>query len=231
MTFTFKRILNSVAVFAIALAFVGLVASYAMSKSREPELIAATPMGTITTSQGEMQHVAFELNTYPDSAVAENFNNDHSDHADWVSYGPSTRLEVPANSLVTITITNYDGGEVLNNTYFKDVIGVEGTATLNGEPFTSVPPDHVGHTFTLRPAPVNTKSELFVTVPLLAVPEDQMPEEGYTDTPNVITFSFIVGEAGEYIWNCEYPCGDGTYAKFGNAMSAERWMSGTLSVV
>ena len=155
-----KRIVSSVAIFAIALAFVGLVASYAMSKSQEPELIAATPMGTITTSQGEMQHVAFELNTYPDSEVPENFNNDHSDHADWVSYGPSTRLEVPANSLVTITITNYDGGEVLNNTYFKDVVGVEGTATLNGEPFTSVPPDHVGHTFTLRPAPVNKDAEL-----------------------------------------------------------------------
>lgn len=227
----FKRILSSVAIFAIALAFVGLVASYAMSKSQEPELIAATPMGTVTTSQGELQHVAFELNTYPDSAVPENFNSDHSDHADWVSYGPSTRLEVPANSLVTITITNYDGGEVLNNTYFKDVVGVEGTAMLNGEPFTSVPPDHVGHTFTLRPAPVNKNSELFVSVPLLAVPEADMPEEGYTESPNVITFSFIVGEAGEYIWNCEYPCGDGTYAKFGNAMSAERWMSGTLSVV
>jgi hypothetical protein len=178
-----------------------------------------------------MKHVTLALNTYPDSAVPANFNSDHTDHADWVSYGPSTRLEVPAHSLVTITITNYDGGEVLNNSFFKDVIGVEGTATLNGEPFTSVPPDHVGHTFTLRPAPVNHNSELFVSVPLLAVAEDAMPDEGYTDTPNVITFSFIVGEAGEYIWNCEYPCGDGTYAKFGNAMSAERWMSGTLSVV
>jgi hypothetical protein len=226
-----KRILSSVAIFAIALAFVGLVASYAMGKSKEPELIAATPMGTVTTSQGELQHVTLALNTYPDSEVPENFNSDHTDHADWVSYGPSTRLEVPANSLVTITITNYDGGEVLNNTFFKDVVGVEGTAMLNGEPFTSVPPDHVGHTFTLRPAPVNKNSELFVSVPLLAVPEADMPEEGYTDSPNVITFSFIVGEAGEYIWNCEYPCGDGTYAKFGNAMSAERWMSGTLSVV
>ena len=70
-----------------------------------------------------------------------------------------------------------------------------------------------------------------MSVPLLAVPEDEMPEEGYTDKPNVITFSFIVGEPGEYVWNCQYPCGDGTLAKFGDAMSAERWMAGTLTVV
>ena len=226
-----KRVLSSVAIFAIALGFVGLVASYAMGKSKESESIVATPAGKVVTSQGELQHVTLALNTYPDSEVPENYNSDLSDHADWVSYGPSTKLQVPAHSLVTITITNYDGGEVLNNTFFKDVIGVEGAATLNDEPFTSVPSDRVGHTFTLRPAPVNKNSGLFVSVPLLAVPEDAMPEEGYTDTPNVITFSFIVGEPGEYIWNCQYPCGDGTYAKFGNAMSAERWMSGTLSVV
>jgi len=226
-----KRIVSSVAVFTAALAFVGLVASYAMSKSKEPAPFSATSAGTVATSQGQMKHVTLALNTYPDSGVPANFNSDHTDHADWVSYGPSTRLEVPAHSLVTITITNYDGGEVLNNSFFKDVIGIEGTATLNGKPFTSVAPDHVGHTFTLRPAPVNHNSELFVSVPLLAVAEDAMPDEGYTDTPNVTTFSFIVGEAGEYIWNCEYPCGDGSYAKFGNAMSAERWMSGMLSVV
>lgn len=216
---------------AISVAVVGFVASYAMSRSAEPEAIVATSMGTATTTQGTMQHVSISLNTYPDSLVPENFNSDHSDHADWVSYGPSTKLVVPAHSLVTITITNYDGGEVLNNTYFKDVIGVEGDATLNGEAFTSIPPDHVGHTFTLRPAPVNKTSDLFVNVPILAVPEDEMPEEGYTDKPNVVTFSFIVGEPGEYVWNCQYPCGDGTYAKFGDAMSAERWMAGTLSVV
>jgi hypothetical protein len=32
------------------------------------------------------------------------------------------------------------------------------------------------------------------------------------------------------VWNCEYPCGDGTYAKFGGPMSARGYMSGTLTV-
>jgi hypothetical protein len=226
-----RRILSSVAIIAIALAFVGLVASFAMGKSEESGVLVATPIGTAVTSQGEMKQVTLSLNTYPDSQVPANFNTDHSAHADWISYGPSTKLQVPAHSLVTITITNYDSGGSLNNTFFRNVMGVDGTAMLNGKPFKSVSPDQVGHTFTLRPAPVNGHSELFVSVPLLAVPDDAMPDTGYTTTPNVITFSFIVGEPGEYIWNCEYPCGDGTYAKFGNAMSAERWMAGTLSVV
>ena len=48
--------------------------------------------------------------------------------------------------------------------------------------------------------------------------------------PHVITFSFITAGPGEYVWQCEYPCGDGTYAKFGGPMSTQGYMSGTLIV-
>ena len=41
---------------------------------------------------------------------------------------------------------------------------------------------------------------------------------------------FITGGPGEYIWNCEYPCGDGTIAKFGAAMSTMGYMSGHFTV-
>ena len=58
-----------------------------------------------------------------------------------------------------------------------------------------------------------------------------MPEEGYTATPNVTVFTVITGDAGEYVWNCEYPCGDGTVAKFGNVMSSMGYMSGHFNVV
>jgi hypothetical protein len=47
----------------------------------------------------------------------------------------------------------------------------------------------------------------------------------------VTTFSFYTGGVGEYVWNCEFPCGDGTYAKFGAAMSKYGYMSGKVSVV
>ena len=54
---------------------------------------------------------------------------------------------------------------------------------------------------------------------------------GRLTKPHVITFQFVTGSAGTYAWNCEFPCGDGTYAKFGDAMSSYGYMSGTLHVV
>jgi hypothetical protein len=48
--------------------------------------------------------------------------------------------------------------------------------------------------------------------------------------PHVVTFSFITGGKGEYIWNCEYPCGDGYYARFGGPMATQGYMSGTIDV-
>ncbi len=226
-----KRILGILSFVGCAALFIGLIATYLLANSAAAPVLAAQVNGVATTSQGVLPHAFLKLNTYPDGEVPENFNSDHSPHSDWVSYGPSTTLQVPAHSLVTIEITNYDGGEVLNNDFFASVRGVEGQAIMNGQPFTSISPEHVGHTFTLRPAPANTTSDLFVSVPLQAVAEEDMPESGYTTKPNVVTFSFVVGEPGEFFWNCEYPCGDGTYAKFGNAMSAMRYMAGTLTVV
>ena len=48
--------------------------------------------------------------------------------------------------------------------------------------------------------------------------------------PIEVTFSFRTKGPGKYVWNCEFPCGDGTYAKFGGPMSTRGWMSGTLTV-
>ena len=56
-------------------------------------------------------------------------------------------------------------------------------------------------------------------------------ETGKLQTPIVTTFSFYTGSKGEYVWNCEFPCGDGTYAKFGAAMSKYGYMSGKVTVV
>ena len=51
-------------------------------------------------------------------------------------------------------------------------------------------------------------------------------EGGYTQFPTMTTFTIITGPEGDYVWNCEFPCGDGTIAKFGNAMSTVGYMSG-----
>lgn len=186
--------------------------------------------GTAATPQGNVPHVFVHLATYPDSMAGEH-GADGGPQPDWVSYGPTTDLSVPAHSLVTVTIDQYDTGDKITNPYFAQVHGtIGGTATVNGKTVTKIDPNSVGHTFTLHAAPT-TQSPLFLSVPLPALPDDAPTAPGSNyGKPNVVTFSFMTGGAGQYVWNCEFPCGDGTYAKFGGPMSTRGYMSGTLTV-
>jgi len=195
-----------------------------------PGLLNATIKGTAQTPVGVLPHAFMELATYPDSLAGEHGPGGGS-QPDWVSYGPTTNLSVPAHSLVTITIKQYDSGGTITNPYFATVHGtVDGTETVNGKTVTDVNSDAVGHTFTVHALPTN-QDPLFVSVPLPALPDNAKPASGSNyPNPNVVTFSFVTGGPGEYVWNCEYPCGDGTYAKFGGPMSTRGYMSGTFTV-
>jgi hypothetical protein len=186
--------------------------------------------GTVATPHGNVPHVFVHLATYPDSMAGEH-GADGGAEPDWVSYGPTTDLSVPAHSMVTVTIDQYDGGEEVTNHWFAKVHGtIGGTETVNGKTVTRTNPKMIGHTFTLHAAPTN-QSPLFVSAPLPAVADDAPPAPGSDyPKPNVVTFSFMTGSAGEYVWNCEFPCGDGYYAKFGGPMSTRGYMSGTLTV-
>ncbi len=192
--------------------------------------LTATVKGTAQTPQGVLPHAFLELATYPDSMAGEH-GSDGGAHPDWVSYGPTSAFKVPAHALVTVTINQYDGGETITNPYFATVRGtVDGTMTVDGKSETQTDPDAVGHTFTIHAAPSN-QDPLFVSIPLPAVADDAptAPNSDYP-APHVVTFSFITGGPGDYVWNCEFPCGDGYYAKFGGPMSTRGYMSGTLTV-
>ena len=91
----------------------------------------------------------------------------------------------------------------------------------------------MGHTFTLHMMPIPNQDPLFVNVPLHCGPRRRAGRrrDGYPTNPHVITFSFITGGQGRYIWQCEFPCGDGYYAKFGGPMSTQTYMEGTINVV
>jgi len=195
-----------------------------------PGLLNATVKGTAQTPVGVLPHAFLELATYPDSLAGEH-GPDGGSKPDWVSYGPTTNLSAPAHSLVTITIKQYDSGGTITNPYFASVHGtVDGTMTINGQTATASKVDAIGHTFTIHAMPTN-QDPLFVSVPLRALPDNAKPAPGSSyPVPNVVTFSFVTGGPGEYVWNCEYPCGDGTYANFGGPMSARGYMSGTFTV-
>jgi hypothetical protein len=190
----------------------------------------ATVVGTAQTDQGTMKHATLKLASYPDSMAGEHGASGGA-HPGWVSYGPSTNLHVPAHSLVTVTIAQYDAGEKITNPYFAKVHGtVDGTMTVDGKQETGTDPDAVGHTFTIHAAPGN-QDPLFVSVPLPAVADDAPMAAGSDyPAPHVVVFSFVTGGPGQYVWNCEFPCGDGFYAKFGGPMATQGYMSGTLTV-
>jgi hypothetical protein len=212
---------------ALAITLVGTVLHRSTPNSKP---LFAEVRGTAQTATGTVPHAYLDLASYPDSMAGEH-GSDGGTHPDWVSYGPSTNLHVPAHALVTVTIRQYDGGETITNPYFAAVHGtINNEMTVNGKTETATNPDAVGHTFTIHAAPTN-QDPLYVSVPLPAVPDDRPVAAGSDyPAPNVVTFSFMTGGKGEYVWNCEFPCGDGYYAKFGGPMATRGYMSGTFTV-
>ena len=189
--------------------------------------------GTAKTAKGVLPHADLEIAVYPNSMSGAH-GEDGGKHPDWVSYGPTSNFQVPANTHVTITVKQYDGGEKLRSPYFRSVIGtVDGNATWNGKPYTELALDEIGHTFTIHSLPTN-QDDFFLNVPLPLVDEDILvaaEDKGEYPEPQVIVFSFVTGGPGEYVWNCEFPCGDGTYGNFGDAMSSLGYMAGKFKVV
>ena len=224
-----KRILGALGTVIIGAGVIAGIGTYVAAAKNDSRVLAATPAGTMETPQGVLPHYTLAIKVYPDS-MAGSHGKDGGAHPGYVTYGPVANFEVPAHSVITMTVTNYDGGESLNNDYFARVRGtIDGSAQLNGERMTSISPDAVGHTFTVHGIAVG-QDEFFLSVPMKAVAEEDMPEEGYSSKPNVTVFTFITGGPGEYVWNCEYPSGDGTIAKFGAAMSTMGYMSGHFTV-
>jgi hypothetical protein len=211
-------------------AAVAVTAVILSSAGAQASPLSATVRGTAQTSQGDLPHAFLNLATYPDSLQGVH-GKDGGAHPDWVTYGPTSNLRVPAHSLVTVTIKQYDSGDKITNPYFAKVHGtVGGTAIVNGRTVRAISADSIGHTFTLHAAPTN-QDPLFVSVALPALPDSATPlPNSLYPKPNVVTFSFITGGRGDYVWNCEFPCGDGFYASFGGPMSTRGYMSGTLTV-
>lgn len=225
-----NKLVATLGTVVLGAAVIAGVGTYVASAKNDSRVLAATAAGTMETAQGTLPHYTLDISAYPDSMFGGH-SKDGGAHPDWVSYGPVTNFQVPAHSAITITVKNYDSGETLNNDFFGKIRGtIDGSATLNGKRITSVAPDRVGHTFTVHGL-AGQQSELFISVPMQAVDEKNIPDSGYTKTPNVTVFTIITGGEGEYVWNCEYPCGDGTIAKFGNAMSSMGYMSGNFNVV
>src|SRR5437763_1813749 len=94
-------------------------------------------------------------------------------HPDWVSYlvrrggtwVHSTDYTVPANSIVHVTVFQFDGASGLRNPFLAQVQGtIGGTETVDGKPVNAIDPEEASHTFVVP--------QLGVFVPLPGVPEE-----------------------------------------------------------
>ncbi len=159
-------------------------------------------------------------------------------HPSWVSYlvrsngkwVHSTTYTVPANSLVHVTIYQYDSPTGLRNPFLSQVQGtVGGTMTVDGKTVNSIPPEEASHTFAVP--------ELGVFVPLPGVPEEaknpceEAPCETSTSDHRTVTFSFRTGKKGRYRWQCFVPCGAGFLFGNGGPMQTLGYMGGFIDVV
>jgi hypothetical protein len=162
----------------------------------------------------------------------------HGPHPDWVSYFAkdetgtwqhSTILKVPANTVVTVTVLQYDTATGLRNPFWAQPHGVlGGTMQVDGKTLNAIDPDLASHTFAIP--------QLGVSVPLAGVP-DNAPHQ-CSDAPctlaeahRTVVFRFRTGKPGRYRWQCFVPCGAGFLLGFGGPMQTVGYMDGFLDVV
>ena len=154
----------------------------------------------------------------------------------WVSYlirqnGKwihSTVWNLPAHSLIHVTLYQYDGQSGLRNPFLSQVQGTTGgRMLLNGEPTTSIQPAKASHTFAVP--------QLGVLVPLKGISDSA--KNGCDAWPctqkqahETITFTFQTGAPGRYRWQCFVPCAAGWIDGFGGPMSTIGYMDGFLNV-
>ena len=135
-----------------------------------------------------------------------------------------SRLTLPADTDVTVTIVNFDNATPLTGAATKfaaatgiigslviepiDTANPNGPASGTGQGVMAIDPTTVSHTF---------------TVPALGL---NVPVASQSRT----TFSFHTGAAGTYEWRCMDPCGTGDTG-WGGAMTMAGYMTGTLRIV
>jgi hypothetical protein len=215
-----RRIVGVIVVSAILIAL-ALVYLFGFLFAGTPAAVSAVP-----TSRG----VHLTLQTVPTYGSAPD--------PDWVSYlaedasghwHHTTIYQVPAHTLVTVTIYQFDTATGLRNNFLGQVRGTRGgVASLNGKLYSSIDPDLTSHTFTVP--------DLGISVPLPGVGDNAPNQCGAAPCStkmahNTIQFTFVSPGKGVYRWQCFVPCAAGFYFGFGGPMQTIGWMSGEIKVV
>jgi hypothetical protein len=225
------RFVNRVVVLVVAVAIISALVATFIGRFVEtfPSTLTsedASQPRVATAGSGEKETV-IHLETVGAVGTALEYPQPSDPHPDWVGYLPTTTFKVPANSVVTMVIDQEDSASGLRNPFWAKAQGIIGPFHMtyfdkDGNPqegdFTQLDDASTpAHTFAIP--------DLGVFVPLLGV-SDSAP----ANSTNVITFSFRVGKAGVYHWQCFVPCGSGTIYGNGGPMQTLGYMGGFLVV-
>ena len=160
-----------------------------------------------------------------------------SPNENWVSYlirenGTWKRTTVwtlPANTLVHVTVYNFDGKSGLRNPFLAQARGlVGGKFGLNGKQISVINPDDASHTFAIP--------QMGVIVPIQGVDDNAKDQCDFapcamSNAHTTVTFTFRTGKKGEYRWQCFVPCAAGFVYGFGGPMQTIGYMDGYVDVV
>jgi hypothetical protein len=160
-------------------------------------------------------------------------------HPTWVSYYSvnandqhwvhATTYVVPANSLVHVTIYQFDGQSGLRNEFLGQAEGITGgTFLLDGKPTQVIDPTTASHVFAIP--------EMGVSVPLQGV--DSSAKNPCANAPcslsndhHTIAFTFRTHARGLFRWQCFVPCAAGYIQGLGGPMQTVGYMDGYVKVV
>ncbi len=216
-----KRLLGVLVGAAIVCALIGLyVAIY---------LLQAPPSAAATqTATGSQLYLA----TVPAATPSDSHNT-------WVSYYAvdassnhwthATTYILPANTIVHITIYNFDSASGLRNEFLGQATGTIGdTMTLDGKSTQAIDPTTASHVFAI-PA-------IGLSIPLQGVsataknPCANAPCSLSNDHTTT-SFTFRTPGKGLYRWQCFVPCAAGFIEGFGGPMQTVGYMDGYIKVV
>lgn len=160
-------------------------------------------------------------------------------HPTWVSYYAvnaksgdwrhSTTYVLPANTVVHVTIYEFDTQTGLRNPFIGQATGtIGGKFLLNGKPTRAINPDTASHVFAI--------SQIGLSVPLEGPGSNAKnlcanAPCSLSNAHNTISFSFRTPPKGLYRWQCFVPCAAGFIEGLGGPMQTVGYMDGFIKVV
>ncbi|MGI8864297.1 MAG: hypothetical protein ACR2JH_07845 [Solirubrobacteraceae bacterium] len=159
-------------------------------------------------------------------------------HPTWVSYyavdanGGNwrhvTTYTLPANTLVRVTIYQFDSQTGLRNPFISQATGtVGGNFVLDGKTTQAVGPDTASHVFAIP--------DIGLSVPLVGIPDSA--KNPCSNAPCALsfdhtttTFTFRTPGRGLYRWQCFVPCAAGFIEGWGGPMQTVGYMDGFIKI-